>query len=132
MTLLSLSGIAYAIPLYADRWFFIDITLPISNSTLMALHGAGAVLMAIIGGMLWQAHAKLRLPAKKRANSGLGLLSILLILAASGYALYYAGNQTVRQYSGDIHTLMGCALPLVLMAHRLPIVDFARRLFQTA
>lgn len=115
---LLLTGLFYAIPAYLDRWFFIGIDGPISNHTLMTLHGALAFLALYLFGYISRSHIQPRLRLKRHIYSGMLVLIGWLILSLSGYLLYYLGSEVLRLWSSDIHCLLGVLLPIALIGHR--------------
>lgn len=118
LLVLLLTGLAYAVPAYLDRWFFIAIDTPISKHALMTLHGAFAFVALYLFGYLSRSHIQPRLRTKRHFSSGMVMLLTLLVLSLSGYLLYYLGSEVLRLWSSDIHCLLGVMLPLTLVAHR--------------
>ena len=49
--------------------------------------------------------------------SGAGLLAVFGILIATGYGLYYAGGDKLREWISFVHLWVGMALPLLIVAH---------------
>ena len=83
----------------------------------LRLHGAFAFAALWIGGLLWAAHIRPVLGRPGRRISGLLLLGMLAILAVTGYLLYYAVDDGLRDVMRWVHWLIGLALVLVLGIH---------------
>ena len=117
--LLVFSGIAYAIPVYLDRWFFYQIHWGLSRHLLMASHGLAAFVALFLLGYLYRCHAMVYLRGTRHRHSGVFLLAVWFCLAFSGYGLYYLGNVEWRLVVSDIHCLVGVSFPFLLIVHRL-------------
>jgi hypothetical protein len=83
----------------------------------LRLHGGFAMLALVVLGSLLPVHVRRGWHLRKNLLAGwtLGLLALLLI--ASGYGLYYVGNETTRPWISALHWLFGLAAPLVLTWH---------------
>ena len=117
--LLMVSGILYAVPIYADKWFFVDIQPFVSGSTLMAIHGLFAMLMWFVAGLFVASHVGLRLKGNSKLLSGMTNLTLLVTLGVTGYLLYYGQGIEFTEWVADCHTLLGVMFLLVLIGHRL-------------
>jgi hypothetical protein len=83
----------------------------------LRLHGACAFAALWLGGLLWTAHVRPALARPGRRRSGLLLLGLLAILAATGYLLYYAGDDRWRDVARWLHWLVGVVFAFVLGIH---------------
>ena len=83
----------------------------------LRLHGAFAFAALWIGGMLWAVHIGPALSRPGKRISGLLLLGMLAILAATGYLLYYAVDDRLRDVVRWAHWLIGVLLAEVLAIH---------------
>lgn len=83
----------------------------------LRLHGLAAFAFLWLCGILWTRHVRPVLDRPKRRPSGYLLLGLLSILIASGYLLYYAGDETLRDYVSIAHWICGLALVLPLAWH---------------
>jgi hypothetical protein len=83
----------------------------------LRLHGACAFAVLWLGGMLWSVHIRPALSRPGKRVSGLLLLACLMILAATGYLLYYAADEGVRDVVRWAHWLVGILLAVVLPIH---------------
>lgn len=84
-TVMSCTGLYFA---YAQDWQMQDP----SQITLYTLkiHGIFAALIYLLIGSLFSVHIKLSLHRKRNVFTGLLILSVMLLLAFSGTALYYS------------------------------------------
>ncbi len=85
----------------------------------LKLHGAFAFLALWTGGLLWALHVVHGWRMHRRRWSGSLLFGVFLLLTASGYLLYYAGDEGPRAGISLVHWIVGLALPLLYLAHRL-------------
>ena len=118
IALLLLSGVAYAIPAYLDRWFFYQFPWALPQHLIMASHGMGAFIALFLLGYLYRCHAMVHLRGNRHRLSGLCLLAAWFCLAISGYGLYYLGNAEWRLVVSDMHCLVGAASPILLLVHQ--------------
>lgn len=87
------------------------------ESWWLRLHGAAAFAALWLLGVLWPTHL---LPAwrSRRRASGIVLAAFLAVLVASGWLLYYGGEET-RGAVSLLHWIGGLALALPLLWHAL-------------
>ena len=90
-----------------------------SEPLWLKIHGAFAFLTIWTGGLLWGMHIVKAWPRRWRRLSGGSLLTALLLLMLSGYLLYYAGGDRMRAATSLIHQLLGLAILLAYLIHRL-------------
>ena len=111
-TILVLTGVAWALLHYlAD-----ESTAVPANALLMKIHGAAAMLaLLLLGALLPHVAWGWRL-AHNRA-SGMALLSLNGLLIVTGYLLYYAGGDALRQSASVIHLVLGAVLAVLLPIH---------------
>ena len=91
---------------------------PLEHWTL-ALHGAGAFATLLLGGWLWKAHVAPWWDSPNRRHSGIVLIALGAALIASGYLLYYASGDALRDFIGKLHWIIGLLLALPLLVHAL-------------
>jgi cation transport ATPase len=84
---------------------------------LMKLHGAAAMAVLIVVGTLLPYHAKFAWRAGRNRRTGSTLLAILAFLIATGYGLYYSGDERLRAWISDAHLYVGLAVPLLIALH---------------
>ncbi|MEP6940559.1 MAG: hypothetical protein ABI846_12415, partial [Rudaea sp.] len=68
-------------------------------------------------GLLWGVHIRAGLMFARRRPSGIILLILLVVLSLSGYLLYYAGDDALRDGVRLVHWLLGVALALPFVVH---------------
>jgi hypothetical protein len=83
----------------------------------LRLHGACAFASLWLAGLLWAVHVRPALARPGRRRSGILLLVMLGVLAVSGYLLYYAIDDGVRDWTRLLHWLVGLSLAPVLIVH---------------
>ena len=64
-------------------------------------------------------HVRQGLAWPKRRISGIALIVMFAVLAASGWLLYYAGDDAVRDAVRLVHWLVGAALIVPFLIHGL-------------
>jgi hypothetical protein len=85
----------------------------------LKLHGAFAFLALWTAGLLWGLHVVNGWRLKRRRWSGSLAFGLMLVLIASGYLLYYVGDDSLRALTSAAHWAIGLALPAVYIVHRL-------------
>ncbi|HEY8010861.1 MAG TPA: hypothetical protein VIE67_07650 [Rudaea sp.] len=85
----------------------------------LRLHGAAAFASLWLGGLVWAVHVRSGLARPKRRISGMLLIALFVVLAASGYLLYYAGDDALRDAVRLVHWLIGVALIVPFLIHSL-------------
>jgi len=93
----------------------------------LRLHGAAAFVMLGFGGLLWGTHARPALLQSRWRNSGIAIVAVLVALAASGYLLYYASDDALRDGARLVHWLLGLTLALPLLIHVIGVRRARRR-----
>lgn len=89
---------------------------PLENWWLR-LHGASAFVMLWFIGVLWGTHARPALAQARWRVSGIAILTLLSLLAASGYLLYYAGDDAWHDGARLVHWVLGLSLIVPLSIH---------------
>jgi len=115
LALLFLSGVAWA------YWNYLTATpgdFETSAKALsMKIHGAGAMAVLVLIGMLLSGHVKFAWRARRNRANGSVFLSAFAVLTITGYGLYYAGGERLRDWTSWIHLAVGLALPILLLIH---------------
>jgi heme A synthase len=83
----------------------------------LRLHGLCAFVVLWLAGWLWSAHARPAMSRPMRRKSGIVIIAIFLVLAASGYLLYYASDDAVRDIVRFVHWTIGIALIVPILLH---------------
>jgi len=83
----------------------------------LKIHGAAAMLFLTVFGMLFVQHIPFGWKQHRQRIGGVLLLTVCWVLTASGYGLYYFGNETLRQWTSWSHEWLGAFLPVIITAH---------------
>jgi hypothetical protein len=83
----------------------------------MKIHGAAAMAVLVLVGMLLNEHVRLAWRARRNRANGSVFLSAFAFLTISGYGLYYASGERLRAWTSWIHLVMGLVLPILLLIH---------------
>src|SRR5438046_4081844 len=115
VALLFFSGVAWA------YWNYLAVSpgdFETSAKTwAMKLHGAAAMAILVLIGMLLNGHVRFAWRAARNRANGSVFLSAFGILTITGYSLYYAGGERLRAWTSWIHLAVGLALPILLLIH---------------
>lgn len=84
----------------------------------LRLHGAFAFATVWMFGLLWSVHVTKAWPFSRRRWSGGVLAGTIGWLTLSGYLLYYVGSDSARSAISILHWVIGLAVPLVFLWHR--------------
>ena len=115
LSLLFLSGLAWA------YWNYLigspgDFEAS-AKAWAMKIHGAAAMGILVLIGMLLSAHVRFAWRARRNRANGSVFLSAFAVLTITGYGLYYAGGERLRAWTSWIHLAVGLALPILLLVH---------------
>ena len=83
----------------------------------MKIHGAAAMAILVLVGMLLNEHVRLAWRARRNRPNGSVFLSAFAFLTITGYGLYYAGGERLRAWTSWIHLALGLVLPILLLIH---------------
>ena len=111
------TGVAWWV---AHRWSFSDEDARSFSSvgpSLLKLHGAAASAAVFLLGVLYPLHILRGWRARRNRLWGGALVLTCAVLIASGYLLYYAGGEAIREVASSIHVWVGLAFPVLLVAH---------------
>lgn len=86
---------------------------------MMKLHGLFVIPCLLSIGTMFVAHIPKGWDHRAQRLTGIVLCSVLTVLAASGYLLYYTGGEVLREWSSLAHWIIGLALPLSFLWHYL-------------
>jgi len=115
--LLLLSGICWAWLNHLDESGQANELLRSTKTWLIALHGFSAVTFVLLLGALLVSHVRRAWRAGKNRRDGAMFLASAGLLALSGYALYYIGNEGLRAAVSLFHLWLGVAAPVLLYWH---------------
>lgn len=83
----------------------------------LALHGAAAFLTAWSLGLIWMNHVRRGWSGQRNRWNGRLLTLLLLVLVASGWGLYYLGEEGLREHLSQLHWILGILLGAWLPLH---------------
>ncbi len=123
--LLWVSGAGWLVShyLFPHRSEFGDLPNP-WEPVWMRLHGAAVMMFLVAFGALLPGHIMRGL--RRRTNSATGtlalttgtlMLTMIAALTLTGYGLYYAGDESLRSWTGIVHWAVGLAAAAGLVAH---------------
>jgi hypothetical protein len=84
---------------------------------VLQLHGLMAFFMMISFGVMLGTHVLPAWRARPRPLSGIVFAALLGVSITTAYLLYYLGSDHIRRTVGDVHVIVGFALPIALMVH---------------
>lgn len=83
----------------------------------LVFHGALAFAAVWLMGFLWGTHIVKRWRHRRHRKTGGTLFTVMLVLVASGYLLYYLSSDDWRTPTAVLHWAVGLTMPLALLAH---------------
>jgi cation transport ATPase len=84
---------------------------------LLKLHGAAAMAFLVALGILIPTHIKRGWQARRNRANGAFFLTMVALLVATGYGLYYFGDEQWRSVASWVHQILGFASPVLLAWH---------------
>lgn len=84
---------------------------------LLRLHGLLAMLALLCLGSMLTAHVRIGWALRRNRLLGAAFLATVVVLAITGYALYYSVGELMRSWSSWIHFCVGVAAPALLALH---------------
>src|SRR5947207_9478613 len=113
VALLFFSGVAWA------YWNYLAVSpgdFETSAKTwAMKLHGAAAMAILVLIGMLLTGHVRFAWRAGRNRLNGSVFLSAFAVLTITGYGLYYAGGERLRAWTSWIHLAIDLSLPILVL-----------------
>jgi hypothetical protein len=94
----------------AERWQEVA-------ASLLMLHGGGAMLTLLLLGALVPLHVQRAWRARRNRTTGATMVTLNVLLVVTAFGLYYAGSDTVRPWSSDVHIVIGMILPALFIIH---------------
>src|SRR4029078_4394558 len=83
----------------------------------MKIHGAAAMAVLVLVGMLLNEHVRLAWGALPNRPHGPVFLGAFAFVTITGDGLYYAGGERLRAWTSWIHLVIGLVLPILLLIH---------------
>lgn len=84
---------------------------------MLKLHGAAAMAFLVAMGILIPTHIRRGWQARRNHLNGSFFLSVVGLLALTGYGLYYLGDEQWRDGASWLHIVLGLASPALLIWH---------------
>jgi cation transport ATPase len=112
-----ISGAIWAVGHFAEHADHAPLWLADYRGWLAKLHGGFAMLSLVALGSLLPQHVNSALKGRRNKRSGIATLATVTVLGLTGYGLYYFGDDTLRNWTEEIHIYLGLAGFLVLVAH---------------
>ena len=88
-----------------------------AQAWVLRTHGAAALISVFIAGHLYASHVRPAWRSRRKRGSGLTLSAVIVALILSGYLLYYAGGDELRDLVANAHLWIGVAAPLPFLFH---------------
>jgi hypothetical protein len=85
--------------------------------TVLWIHGVSSIAVAYLFGWLMARHASEAWRQQKRRVSGGLLTAVLLVLSASGFALFFLTDSTWQEQSTRVHEILGVAVTMFAVEH---------------
>jgi hypothetical protein len=83
----------------------------------MRVHGGATMVLLVLIGWTVSRHAPCAWRERRNLVSGISLSTALVLLTATGYCLYYLGDESARAISSLAHWMVGLALPAAFACH---------------
>ena len=87
-----------------------------AKTLCLKLHGAAAMIFLVILGVVLY-HIPPGWRKKRQRPSGVALLAVCGFLILTGWGLYYAGNDRLREVTSATHSILGLLLPTIIFLH---------------
>ena len=87
------------------------------KSWMLKLHGAAAMAFLLALGILLPTHLRRAWRAQRNRRNGAFFVTVVALLVATGYGLYYFGDARWRTAASWIHLLLGFGAPAFLGLH---------------
>lgn len=85
---------------------------------MLTAHGLAMIAALLAIGGLLTAHVMAGWEIRQQRVRGIAIGATVLVLIATGYLLYYAGNQQLRESVSTIHWILGLGSPAIFLWHR--------------
>jgi hypothetical protein len=88
-----------------------------SEPLWLRLHGAAAMIGLVVFGSLFPGHVVRAWRSWTNWRSGFFMFGLTTLLVATGYGLYYVGDEQTRPWISVIHWLVGLVAAASLVVH---------------
>lgn len=122
----TLYAIAVGVLLSGLLWLLLDwlpVLLEPDSAALafkqwaLRVHGAAAMAILVAVGALLPTHVAVGWALRRERAIGVANVAGTVVLAATGWGLYYAGNETLRGRVSAAHWMVGIGVGVVLVWH---------------
>lgn len=94
---------------------------------MLKLHGFFLIPVLLSIGGMFVAHIPKGWDHRRQRFAGITLCAVLGALTITGYMLYYAGDELVREWTSLAHWTVGIALPAIFLWHYVNGLSARRR-----
>lgn len=84
----------------------------------LRVHGAAASAVLVALGSVLGTHVPAAWGGRANAATGTALIAAALLLAATGWALYYVGDEALRSSLSMVHWVLGIVAAALVAGHR--------------
>ena len=85
---------------------------------ILKAHGLAMIAALLAIGGLLTAHVMAGWEIRQQRVRGIAIAVTVLVLTATGYLLYYAGNEPLRANASTAHWVLGFGSPAIFLWHR--------------
>ena len=89
----------------------------------LRVHGIFGALTLFLFGLLWGTHVQTAWRFGRKRYSGGTLTGVLILLAVTGYLLYYVADDRLRSFTSIAHWSIGVILPVLFVNHRFKFLN---------
>lgn len=111
------SGLAWVGFHWAEERWLAEAAARRIETIALRVHGFGAMLSLIALGSLLPRHIAHGVRGAANRRAGIVLLAAVVLLAVTGYLLYYSGDEGQRALASDAHIILGFAVPFAFALH---------------
>jgi hypothetical protein len=87
------------------------------SAKMLVIHGGTAMLALVMLGALIPIHMQRAWRGRLNRLTGIAMATVNTVLVLTAFGLYYAGSDTLRAWTSDLHIAVGLAFPLLLVIH---------------
>ena len=87
------------------------------SANMLTVHGGMAMVALVMLGALIPIHIQRAWRSRRNQVTGMIMAASNIILVATAFGLYYAGSDTLRAWTSDIHIAVGLILPVFIAGH---------------
>jgi hypothetical protein len=87
------------------------------SALALEVHGGAAMAVLFLVGIVVALHVPHGWRERRNRGSGIAVASLLSLLAITGFLLYYAGGDRLRETASLVHWSIGLAAPVLLWLH---------------